>query len=87
MLLFSAEVGKVRQRCGRLEPAPILGVPNLPNLPNLLPRVHTSARPRIYACARDTIYLGKVRKVRNIEYPCGFQASEPRLQVGKVGKS
>lgn len=86
---FSPEVGKVGQRLGRLEAAPMTDVPNLPNLPNL-----SLARVRAYGCApahiraraRNSFYVRKVRKVRKIPCFCGFQPSQPAPNLGEVGK-
>lgn len=81
------EVGKVGHRLGRLKPAPMADVPNLPNLPNLSPRVHERAPAHIRARVRNHIYVGKVRKVRNVPVFIGLQGSQPAHEVGKVGKS
>lgn len=82
----SPEVGKVWQRLGTLQAPPLLGVPNLPNLPNLPTRERAGAHPRIYARVGDSIYVRKVRKVRNSQCLRGLQGSQPLPNLRKVGK-
>lgn len=84
---FNPEVGKVWQRFGRLEPAPIAEVPNLPYLPYLF-LACTPARPRIYACAHRArcITLGREgREVGNRRESISLQPSEPLPNLGEVG--
>lgn len=70
------EVGKVGQRLGRLQAAPMADVPNLPNLPYLSPHVWERAPAHIRARAGNSFYVGKVRKVRNRAGFIGLQGSE-----------
>jgi len=86
MSRISPKVWKVWHRYGSLQAAPLLRVPYLPYLPHLTPHMRAGAHPRIYARARNTIYLWKVWKVWKEQYQQGLQASIPLPHLGKVWK-
>ena len=86
MSRISPKVWKVWHRYGTLQATPLLDVPYLPYLPYLPTRRRAGAHPRIYARARNTIYLWKVWKVWKEQCQQGLQGSIPLPYLRKVWK-
>ena len=80
---------------GKLQPAPLLGVPNLPNVRSLALHACSPVRvrgrggtytpPRALACAPNK-KVGKVGKVGNKQGLQGFWLPNLGIEAGKAGK-
>lgn len=96
--IFPPSVPSLPNLCaevGKLQPAPLLGVPNLPNLPILAPRVCVPVRvrgrggahtpPRVHACAQDEKRLGRLGRLGTGSgcKASGFPTSV--LRLGRLG--